>query len=600
MPELHSTMEPSGPPGLGLRREHYGAILAGDAIHTRWFEAITENYLDSKGRPRAILRKVREDYPLALHGVSLSIATANHPGHPHNFVGRALSRQYMNRWKELIHEVQPFLVSDHLCWTRSQQLQSHDLLPIGYDDRWLNLIAENVDRVQSFLKRPIALENVSSYVSWVSDTMPEWEFLNRLCDITGCGILLDINNVTVNAHNHGFSSAKFIESIDAKHVWQYHIAGHSILGAIRFDTHGQSVQSEVRQLYIQACEKIGPRPLLLERDQDIPDLAELEDELRVIHDSGCNAPARRLADSERAPAPSGAHHSPDSGEFLKVSGIGPDLIAGEAKSGLRKDRQQKPDSRSETIETVQKQFVESLYSGKMSSDLGDALKGAGSPAMDSVESLNVYRQSVLSRLQEALEELYSPLSYEPDFQEWVQGYIEANPARHYNLSEYGDGFAGWIRPSSSRAAEVARLCLLFNRYFHVQRPGGGWIQEIPGRSGFSRDIAVLSVEKSAFVSWRSQGKAGNHTTGEIETEFQEAAGKRVWLLLYRDSGQIMHRELKDFEAGLICRLLRGAGLERTMEWLADFAPALDEQSVFQFFQFLTSKGLYRPPDESLA
>lgn len=560
--DMSRTQWPGCTAGLGLRKEHYAHILGGGKVRTNWFEAITENYMDSRGRPRAILRKVREQYPLALHGVSLSIASAD-SGLP--------SQNYLRRWKELIQEIQPFLVSDHLCWTRTAETQSHDLLPVCYDNAWLQLVCENVDRVQNFLARPIALENVSSYISWKSpdSEMREWEFLNEVCHRTGCGLLLDINNVCVNSHNHGFAPQEFVDSIDPSVVWQYHVAGHSLLKSLRFDTHGQTMQQEVRDLFYRARNTIGALPVLLERDQDIPDFSDLEGELVTLEDS--NLPTQ-LPDL-----------SPPSKFYAAV----PPLL---------------PQSR-QAIAGKQKIFLAALFSGRAPSSLTETLRGAGNPSLTEVQSLDVYRQSILARLEDALEELCAPLRSFPQYEDWIRSYIEAIRPTTHNLSDFGHRLAG--RLHETVASEIARACFLHQRFFHGQRPGGGWIAD----PGGMRNVALFALSEEAERIWTSsllEKEEGverdlpepNLAPSRSEEPESQDAGNRRALLLYRSGRSVNDpvriRILLPFEAGVLIRLLRRQSLEQTMEWLADAFPEVSESQVQDLFHFLVANGLYRP------
>lgn len=569
MKPSNETVRPAAPemdaPGLGLRREHYEHLRQGLPVQTTWFEAITENYLDSLGRPRHMLRQVRRNYPVALHGVSLSIASAELFPLAQNAQTSPESMQhYLKRWRLLIEEIEPFIVSDHLCWTRTPALQSHDLLPVSYSEPWLKRLCENVDFVQSFLGRSIALENVSSYVSWANSEMQEWEFLNEVSQRTGCGILLDINNVAVNAHNHEMNSENFILGIRPESVWQYHIAGHEVLEHIRFDTHGQAVSSEVRNLYARALKIIGPRPLLLERDQDIPDLPELEMELMEL----ARVPASIDNSSATLHPERNIHSATALTEAL------PDRAPGEVAGD-------------------QQRFIESLFKGKLPMDVHDSLKGAGQPGLNALQSMNVYRDSILSRLMEALEELYAPLlDLNDSCLNWFQEYIQTHPPKHYNLSDYGHNMSAFLKGRDTVASDIARLCFLQSRFFHGQRPGGGWIQAQLYQEkgvGISRNIALLSVSHSAIVRWKAWK--------EQKSDFDPEEEKKVPLIIFRSpSGPISLRELKSFEAALLVRLLRGWTLFECMQWLGT-VESVQTEEVSSFFRFLTLAEIYRPESE---
>jgi uncharacterized protein (UPF0276 family) len=253
--------------GLGLRPQHYRDILEGDPA-VDWFEAISENYMGEGGRPRAMLDRIRARYPVVLHGVSLSIAST-----------ADLDMDYLGRLKALARHVEPEWVSDHLCWTGVHGINLHDLLPIPYTQEALDHVCERVGRVQDFLGRPLAIENVSSYVRFPHSTMPEWEFIAELTRRTGCWLILDINNVYVSAFNHDFAGRDFVDAIPADRVVQFHLAGHEHNLTHIIDTHDHDVPAEVWDLYAHAVRRFGPVSTMIERDDHIPPLTEMVAEL---------------------------------------------------------------------------------------------------------------------------------------------------------------------------------------------------------------------------------------------------------------------------------------------------------------------------------
>ncbi|MEI7011516.1 DUF692 domain-containing protein [Leptospira licerasiae] len=253
--------------GVGLRKEHYPYLRKGEPVRISWFEAITENYMDTQGRPLEMLESVRKNFPIALHGVSLSILGGNFP-----------DKKYLQRWKELIRLIDPFLVSDHLCWTEQSGNYLHDLLPFPFTNEFLQFAIDRAEQVQEILGRKILLENVSTYLSFPQSEMPEWEFISELSKRSGCGILLDINNIYVNSINHGFSASEYLSSIPWENVGQIHLAGHTDTGEFLFDTHSRPVAQEVWDLFSMFADKIRGIPILLEWDEDIPGFHEMEEE----------------------------------------------------------------------------------------------------------------------------------------------------------------------------------------------------------------------------------------------------------------------------------------------------------------------------------
>lgn len=253
--------------GLGLRTTHYEAIL-----ETRpavdWFEVISENFMVPGGRPLHNLDRIRRDYAMAMHGVSLSIGST-----------APLDRDYLRDLKKLVARIEPALVSDHLCWTGIGGKNLHDLMPMAYTEEAVDHVAARVCEVQDFLGRQILLENVSSYVTFKESTLSEWEFLRLIAEQADCGILLDINNIFVSAFNHGFDPSAYLEGIPVERVRQLHLAGHDHCGDYIIDTHDAPVVGPVWDLYRKAVQRFGNVSTMIERDDHIPPLVELMQEL---------------------------------------------------------------------------------------------------------------------------------------------------------------------------------------------------------------------------------------------------------------------------------------------------------------------------------
>ncbi|KDP88271.1 MNIO family bufferin maturase [Cupriavidus basilensis] len=260
--------------GLGLRKEHYQDFLETE-VPVDFVEVISENFMVDGGRPRHVLREVRSRYPVVLHGVSMSVGSSD-----------GLDRNYLQRLKALVDEFDPLYVSDHLSWSRIAGFNSHDLLPIPYTDEALNLVCANIAVAQDVLGRAMLFENPSSYLALPGATMTEWEFLAAMCDRTGCGLLLDVNNVFVSATNHGFDAHAYIDGIPAARVRQIHLAGHSQGRELLIDTHDNEVCEAVWQLYARVRSRVGPVATMIERDDNIPPLAGLLDELAVARAIG--------------------------------------------------------------------------------------------------------------------------------------------------------------------------------------------------------------------------------------------------------------------------------------------------------------------------
>jgi hypothetical protein len=259
--------------GIGLRSEHYRDFVAAPQP-VEWLEVITENYLVAGGKPLHHLDRIRRDYPMVMHGVSLSIGGSD-----------PLDRTYLQQLCRLAERIQPAWVSDHLCWTGVSSINLHDLLPLPYTEACLRHLVPRVQQVQEMLGQPLVLENVSSYVRYGADEMSEWEFIAELVRRSGCALLLDVNNVHVSSVNHGFVARTFIDALPAAAIRQIHLAGHEDHGAYLIDTHDQPVCDAVWELYAETISRLGPVPTMIERDDHIPPLelllAELDTARRV-------------------------------------------------------------------------------------------------------------------------------------------------------------------------------------------------------------------------------------------------------------------------------------------------------------------------------
>lgn len=293
--------------GVGLRTVHFADILR-TWPPIDWFEIISENFLDSHGRPRYVLSQIAERYPVVMHGVSLSIGSTD-----------PLDFDYLARLRRLAAAARARWVSDHLCWTGVAGRTSHDLLPLPLNEETLRHVVQRVRIVQDFLERPLVLENPSSYVTFAASTMPEWEFLGRLVAATGCELLVDVNNIYVSSRNHGFDPQDYLAGLPAGCVRQYHLAGHTDLDTHCIDTHDAPVTDAVWRLYAQAVARLGPAATLLEWDARIPPLA-------AVHAEALRARKVALASSQHAlapPNPSAPGASPPSASAPGTIGSSP-------------------------------------------------------------------------------------------------------------------------------------------------------------------------------------------------------------------------------------------------------------------------------------
>jgi len=275
--------------GLGLRREHFQHVLAHQPP-IDWFEVITENFMVPGGNPRRVLEAVRRDYPVVLHGVSLSIGGLD-----------PLNERYLDELAALARAVQPAWVSDHLCWGSAHGIYAHDLLPVAYTEESLAHISRRVQMVQERLGRRILLENPSTYMQLAGNEMTEWDFLGALARRADCGILLDVNNVFVSAHNHGFDAREYLRALPPERIGQIHLAGHSTDGALLIDTHDDHVCDPVWELYADTVAAIGARATMIEWDAHVPGFEVLESELARAAEWSARGLARRSGATRPGP-----------------------------------------------------------------------------------------------------------------------------------------------------------------------------------------------------------------------------------------------------------------------------------------------------------
>jgi len=256
--------------GLGLRKEHYDTVLA-EHPAVDWFEIISENYMVDGGKPLDYLTRIREHYPMVMHGVSMSVGSTT-----------PLDFDYLKKLKALIQRVEPEWFSDHLCWTGVNGINLHDLMPLPYTEEAVQHVADRVSQVQDYLGRQMLLENVSSYVSYSDSQMSEWEFLVEVAERSDCLILLDINNIYVSAFNHNFDPYTYLYAIPGERVYQFHLAGHTHEENLIIDTHDHPIADPVFELYAAAVQLFGRVSTMIERDDHIPPLAELLEELDQV------------------------------------------------------------------------------------------------------------------------------------------------------------------------------------------------------------------------------------------------------------------------------------------------------------------------------
>ena len=390
--------------GLGLREPHYAWTLQKQP-QLDWFEAVTENFIGSGGKPRRYLEQIRKDYPVALHGVGLSIASVDRP-----------NLKYLADLRQLASEIEAICVSDHLCWTRHMGQNSHDLLPIAFTEGVLKHVISRVQEVQERLGRRLFLENASAYVAFARADMDESEFLAALCQATGCGVLLDVNNLYVNQMNLGVNTAGYLSRINPESICFMHLAGHSVLPQVRVDTHDAPVCSMVWDLYKQTAQLFPTAATLLEWDGQIPAFADLRAELskaEAIHATALQSPRLPALHTMtmRQSAAAASHQL----EW-------PELIAG-----------------------FWRMATSQCHVAPGHEALGTLANDLTTPA---VAGMNVYADAYLLRLQDALCGIYPSLVYvlgKARFFDLVGDFLAVHPPSEASIKYVGRPLASYLR-----------------------------------------------------------------------------------------------------------------------------------------------------------
>jgi uncharacterized protein (UPF0276 family) len=409
--------------GLGLRTPHYN-----DFLNTRqpldWLEIITDNFLVEGGKPLVMLERIRRDYPVAMHGVAMSIGAA-----------AGVDVAYLRRVKALADRIEPLWVSDHLCWTGTPPQHLHDLYPLPYTDEAARHVIEQIQRAQDVLQRRLVLENVSSYIDFKHNASSEWQFLAHIAEAADCLLLVDVNNIYVSSVNHGFDPMTYLRALPAQRVQQIHLAGHSDNGGYIIDTHDHPVAQPVWDLYAHACRLYGSVATMIERDDDIPDLGVLMEELAI---------ARHIAsDVAREDVPAGSS-SPGADSNVQA----------EAPA----DRTEAPP-------------LQQLQLGLASYILGDGATDSAPvsdwirtpPGVDAGQRLGIYHNAYRARLAEVLAESFARtvLYMGSDrFEQDARAFAVSHPPTVRNLAHYGADFAAYLAalyPGNPELRELAQL-----------------------------------------------------------------------------------------------------------------------------------------------
>lgn len=532
--------------GVGLRSAHL-TYLVEHRPDVEWLEIISENFLDGQGRPRYLLDELAEHYPVVMHGVSLSVGGTD-----------PLDVTYLDKLKRLADQVGARWVSDHVCWTGVTGLNTHELLPLPLTEAALGHVVRRIRVVQDVLGRPLVLENPATYLSYAGAEMPEWEFLGRMAEDAGCGLLLDLNNVHVSGTNHGFDPVAYIRALPAERVVQLHLAGHTDVGTHLVDSHDTPVSPSVWELYRVAVEHFGDVPALLEWDDRIPPFPVLQAEVLKARTWMRTPPTGPPADH---PAPPPADAEPPDLRRLQVSvqsmilgSDGPVATTG-ADGTARENR--RADTAAEAIV-------------------------ASSTTLTSAQRVGLYRYGHSARTLRCLRGAYPALRHtlgDELFDAFAADYVQRHPSRSYTLAELGRGFARHLeasRPDTDGAREswpdlivdIARVERALQEVYDGPGVEGAPVlagEDLPVRLDDSWRRATLQpvpclrllATRVPLADYVSAVRRGQRP--ELPTP------RRAYTVVIRRDFVVRLREVDEQEATALRALVRGADVERAAE-----------------------------------
>lgn len=491
--------------GLGLRTAHYADFLAGPQP-VDWLEVVTDNFLGDGGKPLAVLERLRSDYPMAMHGVAMSLGSAD-----------GLDVAYLQRVKRLADRIEPLWVSDHLCWSGQGGRVLHDLYPLPFTEACGRRLVSQIREAQQRLERRLVIENVSSYLQFAGDGLSEWEFLAWLVEEADCELLLDVNNVYVSSVNHGFDASAYLRALPPARVRQIHLAGHSSTDGGLIDTHDHPVAEPVWALYREACARFGAVATMIERDDRLPPLAELLDELAIARGI---AAATSPLDGEAPPPP----------RFAAADVAQP-------------------------LAALQQDFAEMLLAAAPS--LTSGLRDDG--RLPALRGAQIYHHAYRARLRDVLAEHYPKvLSYAGAalFDEWAATFIASAAPTSRSLSVYGQGFAGHLAlryPHNTELADLASLEWAFRCVFDAA-DSAAWSVERVATAGADRclqqwpirhpTLSLLAVRSNVIAIWRA-------LEDEAEVPPPERFAEPAWLAIWRQGLQPHFVSVEASEAELL-------------------------------------------------
>lgn len=565
----HASTRPAPKPctgfGLGLRTPHYSDFLASKRP-LDWLEIITDNFLVEGGKPLVMLDRIRRDYPMAMHGVAMSIGAA-----------AGVDESYVRKVKALAERIEPMWVSDHLCWTGLGPAHLHDLYPMPYTDEAARHVIEQIRRAQDILQRRLVLENVSSYIDFKHNAASEWQFLAYIAQATDCHLLVDVNNIYVSSVNHRFDPLDYLNALPVHRVRQIHLAGHSDHGDYIVDTHDNPVTSAVWDLYAHACRRFGAVATMIERDDNIPPLQTLIDELgmaRTIAAKILDQPA--TANEQQALA--GQH-----------------MFASHAANAP---------PQSATLAQVQQRMVDFVLDRPVTPDAPMTALVCALPGVESAQRLGIYHHAYRARLAQVLAESFTKTELymgSETFEQHAMAFAVSHPPTTYSLSRYGvdlPDYLATLYPDNPELLELSQLDWDLRTRFDgpdapalsadtAQASMDGQTDSWLGWHGPLHPSVVLRrISTNVLQIWRAIDN------DEEVPEVQHLAQHKA-LAVWRKALQPHFQTLDADEAAFLHQLMAGRSIDETANTLAGTAVLPEPQRLGGWFQAWLEQGLLR-------
>jgi len=534
--------------------------------------------MDTGGRPLQILEKVRVHYPIGLHGVSLSVGSTD-----------PLNKNYLKKLKTLCDRIDPAIISDHLCWTGVGGKNLHDLLPLPFTEEALKHIVKRITQVQEFLGKRILIENVSSYITYKHSHMPEWEFLANISKKSGCGILLDINNIYVNAVNHKLDAHEYINSIPVECVGQFHLAGHTNKGDFLFDTHNSPVIEKVWALYHLAVQRFGQVTTLVEWDADIPEFPVLLKEVS-------RARRESFLEGRQATRAARTHSS------LTPRALVPSEFSSQGKTSVpKRNDSRRAQHEAPKLVSIQNWIKESVLPNARKTNLNILSKSlnpqGGQPGKN---RLSVYADGYTARMHESLLESYPAVQHILGEQSFIQNafkYAEVHPSKDYNLSLAGKYFSDFLLkvPLSKNLPflpDLAKLEWQIAESFHEFQKKPMALEGLSKLSpedweelsfNFQPAVRLLSSRWPVLDIWNARKTPLNKINIDLINRPQH-------ILIYKNDTQVLCELIDKYQFSLLKGLSAGTTLGKVFEKISIQSEA-GSLPITQWFSDWAAKGL---------